>query len=161
MRIKFIVCEICSIQILHFIKETICMRNMNVNGKPASIVACPPNWIIFHVVMKSRNCYLSWKVAISPKLNMLSFSDALEDINQYMQHSMILKFSQTFSLLTADLLLHGKEYNVYLFRMFLHECRYHIYMSLIQSTKLMHINFVIASNLIQISSWYQNANFTM
>ena len=96
MRIQFFVCAICSIQIWHFVWGTICMRNMNVNGKPVSIVAPPPNWIIFHVLMESRIFYLSLKVAISLKINMLSFSDALEDINQYMQHSMILKFSQTF-----------------------------------------------------------------
>ena len=102
MRIQFVVCEICSIQIRHFMWRTICIKIMNVNEKATSIVAPPPNWIIFHVLMESRSCYLSFKVAISPKLNMLSFSDALEDINQYMQHSMILKFSQTFSSLTID-----------------------------------------------------------
>ena len=105
MRIQFVLCEICSIQIRHFMWGTICMKNMNVNGKPASIVAPPPNWIIFHVLMESRSFYLSCKVSISPKINMLSFFDALEDINQYMQHSMILKFSQTFSSLTTDLFL--------------------------------------------------------
>ena len=128
------------------------MRNMNVNRKPSSIVAPPPNWIIFHDLMESRSCYLSWKVAISPKLNLLSFSDALEDINQYMQHSMILKFSQTFPSLTTGPFLYGKEHIADFSRVLLHECRYQIYMALYHSTKLMHTNFVIASNLFQISS---------
>ena len=48
------------------ITKFICMRNMNVNGKPASIVAPPPNWIIFHFLMQKKSCHISCKQPSPP-----------------------------------------------------------------------------------------------
>ena len=89
--------------------------------------------------------------------------DSIHD-NQTNNHNIHLRTIRNFCSNLCIGLLHPHALNVQdnvdLFTMLLQEYEDRIYMAL-HSTKIKNLNFMEASNMILISSWYQNSKFTI